>query len=61
LCAQLLPHKVYFATLIEKAAWADLWLGCLSESAYPVLSAKPESLQLRRELNIGLVFNFTCV
>lgn len=55
------PHQAYFAELVAKAAWADLCLGCLSESAYPFLSASPTSLALVKDLNLGLSFNFTCV
>jgi hypothetical protein len=55
------PHKEYFGSLIAKASWADICLGCLSESAYPVLSAEPSSLALIRELPLALSFNFTCV
>ncbi len=55
------PYKNYFAGLISKAAWADVCLGCLSESAFPVLSASADSLSLTRELNLGLSFNFTCL
>lgn len=55
------PHKSYIAALVAKAAWADLCLGCLSESVYPVLSASSASLSLVRELNVSLSFNFTCV
>lgn len=55
------PHKEYFGSLIAKATWADICLGCLSESAYPVLSTEPSSLALIRELPLALSFNFTCV
>lgn len=55
------PHKAYFSALVAKATWADVCLGCLSESAYPLLVADSKSLTLLRELNIGLSFNFTCL
>lgn len=55
------PHKSYFSALVAKAAWADVCLGCLSESAYPILSASSASLSLVREVNVSLSFNFTCV
>ena len=59
LCNTLLPHKEYFGNLIALATWADICLGCLSESAYPVLSAQRSSLAVIRELPLGLSFNFT--
>lgn len=55
------PHKSYFASLISRATWADVCVGCLSESAYPVLSASSASLSMIREINLSLSFNFTCV
>lgn len=55
------PHRAYFESLLAEASRADLWLGCLSESAYPVLSLDPGSLEIVRELKLGLAFNFTCV
>jgi len=56
----ILPHKEYFLRLIARASWADVCLGCLSESAYPVLSARQSSLNIIRELPLALSFNFTC-
>ncbi len=61
LCDAVLPYKDYFADLISQATWADICLGCLSESAYPVLSAQPPSLAVIRELPLALSFNFTCM
>jgi hypothetical protein len=61
LWSQIEPHADKFRELIREAAWADITLGCLSESAYPVLSVEPESLRIVRELKIGLSFNFTLV
>lgn len=55
------PHKPYFARLIKQAAWADVCLGCLSESVYPLYTLGAASLDITRELNLGLSFNFTCV
>lgn len=55
------PHQEYFKELVSNSAHADLWLGCFSESPYPVLEANSESLTMLRELNFGLAFNFTCV
>ena len=55
------PHRAYFESLLAASSRADLWLGCLSESIYPVLSLDPGSLEIVRELKLGLVFNFTCV
>jgi hypothetical protein len=55
------PHRAYFESLLADSSRADLWLGCLSESIYPVLSLDPGSLEIVRELKLGLVFNFTCV
>jgi hypothetical protein len=61
LWSQVGPHREQFERLIQQAAWADICLGCLSESAYPVLSLKPESLQIVHELKLDLSFNFTVV
>lgn len=58
---QIKPHHKQFQELVQRAAWADVCLGCLSESAYPVLAVRPESLQILRELNLALSFNFTLV
>lgn len=55
------PHKPYFARLIAQATWANVCLGCLSESVYPFFTVGPESLDITRELNLGLSFNFTCI
>lgn len=55
------PHKSYFAGLIAKAAWCDVCLGCLSESAFPIISTHAEALSIARELNVDVSFNFTCV
>jgi hypothetical protein len=55
------PHRAYFESLLAEASRADLWLGCLSESAFPVLGLDPGSLEIVRELKLGLAFNFTCV
>ncbi len=59
LWTQVAPHREYFASLVRRAEWADVCLGCISESAYPVLSLEPESTELLRELHLGLSFNFT--
>jgi len=53
-------HKTYFSQLIASAAWADISLGCLSESIYPVFSIDAKSMTITRELNLGVSFNFTC-
>ncbi len=58
---QIEPHQEQFRKLVQQAAWADVCLGCLSESAYPVLSVQPESLKIVHELKLGLSFNFTVV
>ena len=55
------PHKAYFGGLIARAAWADVCLGCLSESVYPLFTVSAASLNITRELNLGLSFNFTCI
>ncbi|QIL79401.1 DUF4279 domain-containing protein [Diaphorobacter sp. HDW4A] len=55
------PHKEYFRELISQTTSAHVVLGCFSESPYPFLSVKSESLRLLRELEIGVAFNFTCV
>jgi hypothetical protein len=59
LWTQIAPHKDQFRKLVQEAVWADVCLGCISESAYPVLSVEPSSLDIVRELRIGLAFNFT--
>lgn len=53
------PHKSYFERLVSKAIWADICLGCLSESVYPMWSVSASSLTIARELKLGLSFNFT--
>lgn len=55
------PHKAYFEGLVADAAWADVSLGCLSESVYPVLNVGAGSMKIMREMNLGLSFNITCV
>jgi hypothetical protein len=55
------PHKAYFERLVADAAWADVSLGCLSDSIYPVLNVGAGSLKITRELNLGLSFNLTCI
>jgi hypothetical protein len=56
---QIKPHTEFFQVLIEKAVWADICIGCLSECSYPMLSTSSESLQIVRELKVGISFNFT--
>ena len=56
---QIRSNVEQFRILIERAKWSDVCLGCLSESAYPVLAIEPKSLEIVRELRIGLSFNFT--
>ena len=58
---QLKPHAEVFRSFIAQAAWADINIGCLSESSFPILSASATSLQLLREFDVGLTFNFTLV
>lgn len=53
------PHKAYFEQLVAKAAWADVCLGCLSDSVYPFWTVPANSLDITRDLNLGLSFNFT--
>ena len=53
------PHRRYFEGLIAQATWADLCLGCLSESVYPFFGIKAETLEITRALPLGLSFNFT--
>jgi hypothetical protein len=43
------------------ATFAEVCLGCLSESVYPYFTVDPASLDITKELNVGLAFNFTCV
>ena len=54
------PHKAYFDELISTASWADVCLGCLSESYFPVLTVRASSMSIVKELNVDLAFNFTC-
>ena len=61
LWSQIQPHEAYFLQLIEKSTWADICLGCLSQSPYPVLSLEKESTNIIKALNLSLAFNFTCV
>ena len=53
------PHKAYFKALIEKASWASVCLGCLSTTPFPFWTVSASSLEITRELNLGLSFNFT--
>lgn len=53
------PHCSYFEALLEQATWADLCLGCLSESIYPFFSVNADALEITRALPLGLSFNFT--
>jgi hypothetical protein len=55
------PHRLYFAQAIAQATWADVCLGCLSGSVYPVFTVSAASLDITRELKLGLSFNFTCI
>jgi hypothetical protein len=55
----IVPHKAYFAKLLAEATWAEVSLGCLSESIYPFWTVPPSALNITRELNLGLSFNFT--
>lgn len=58
---QVEPHREAFRRYIQQVSWADVCLGCLSESVYPVLTISPKSLQILRELDLALSFNFTVV
>ena len=55
------PHQAYFEKVIAKSTWSDVCLGCLSESAFPLLHVDASSLTIARELRLSLSFNFTCV
>jgi Domain of unknown function (DUF4279) len=59
LWSTIAPHKAYFERLIVEATWADVSLGCLSESVYPFWIVPASSLDITRELKLGLSFNFT--
>ncbi len=59
LWTQIKPHREHFRKLVKQAASADICLGCLSEHPYPLLSISPESLDIVRELELGITFNFT--
>ena len=58
---QVEEHGEAFRRYIQQASWADVCLGCLSESVYPVLTISPQSLRILRELDLALTFNFTVV
>ncbi|MFN7855161.1 MAG: DUF4279 domain-containing protein [Acidovorax sp.] len=58
---KIAPHKDYFAKLAARSVQADVVLGCLTESPYPYLTTKSSSLQLLKELNVGVSFNVTFV
>ena len=53
------PHRNYFEALMAQATWADLCLGCLSESIYPFFSVNADALEITRALPLDLSFNFT--
>ena len=55
------PHLYVFREIIDRATWADVCLGCLSESGSPMLAVRPDALRILRQLNVGCAFNFTCV
>ncbi len=55
------PRTARFEGLIAEASRADIWLGCLSERSCPVLESDAASLDILRELKLGLRFNFTCL
>lgn len=61
LWSAIAPHKAFFEQLITEATWAEVCLGCLSESIYPFWSVPASSLRITRELNLGLSFNFTLI
>jgi hypothetical protein len=54
------PHEAFFAKIVEKAAWADLCLGCLSNIPYPMIVTDRSATRLVKMLNLSLAFNFTC-
>jgi hypothetical protein len=54
------PHEAFFAQIVEKAAWADLCLGCLSDIPYPMIVTDISATGLVKMLNLSMTFNFTC-
>ena len=55
------PYQDYFREIISQSSSADIVLGCFSESPYPYLTVRNESLRLLMNLGMGVSFNFTCV
>jgi hypothetical protein len=53
-------HEAFFAQIVEKATWADLCLGCLSDVPYPMIVTDKSATRLVKMLNLSLSFNFTC-
>lgn len=60
LLAAVSSHEAFFAQIVEKAAWADLCLGCLSDIPYPMIVTDISATKLVKMLNLSLSFNFTC-
>lgn len=54
------PHIGYLNGVFKEAAWADLCLGCLSDSPYPMIAAGDSATELIKKLNLQISFNFTC-
>jgi len=55
------PHQDYFREIISQSSSAGIVLGCFSESPYPYLTVKNDSLRSLMDLNMRVSFNFTCV
>jgi hypothetical protein len=53
------PHKRYFKQLIKKADWADILLGCRTKHMYPVLFVDKIHLNILKDLDLSIGFNFT--
>jgi len=52
------PHEAFLRQILEKAVWADLCLGCLTDSPYPMI-VTDRSTRLLKMFNLSLSFNFT--
>ena len=60
LLCSVTPHIEYLNSVIKEAAWADLCLGCLSDSPYPLITVDSSATELIKKLNLQISFNFTC-
>jgi hypothetical protein len=54
------PHTEYLSNVVKNSAWSDLFLGCLSDIPYPVISTSKSVTELMKRLDLTISFNFTC-